>query len=220
MKKLKFLTIFIFGLFNLCFASDESITVTTYYPSPYGSYSYLQTDKLGVGDNNSDGIFTNADVPTTSGDAWIKGRVGIGTNSPQAKLDISGPGASTEFFRVKAPGGFVFARITTDAANTPSFWLSNPSSLSTILLNTDGTSYFSFCNVAIGTMNAAGYRLNVVGTAGLSTGTAWTNTSDRRWKDVKSELKGSSLRVRFWLYARYPMNGMNFIISSLERMRV
>lgn len=99
----------------------EEITITTYYPSPYGSYNSLQTDKLGVGDNNSDGLFTAADVPTTTGDVWIKGKVGMGTMVPGS------------------------------------------------------------------------YRLNVVGTAGLSTGTAWTNTSDRRWKDVKSELKGSSL---------------------------
>ena len=60
----------------------EEITITTYYPSPYGSYSSLQTDKLGVGDNNSDGFFTAVDVPTTTGDVWIKGNVGIGTTSP------------------------------------------------------------------------------------------------------------------------------------------
>jgi Chaperone of endosialidase len=99
----------------------EDITITTYYPSPYGSYNALFTDKLGVGDNNGDSSFTAADVPTTTGQVWIKGKVGIGTMTP-------------------------------------------------------GT-----------------YALSVVGTAGLSTGTAWTNTSDQRWKDVNSELKGNSL---------------------------
>lgn len=64
------------------FLFAEEITITTYYPSPYGSYSSLQTDKLGVGDNNSDGFFTAVDVPTTTGDVWIKGNVGIGTTSP------------------------------------------------------------------------------------------------------------------------------------------
>ncbi len=41
MHKLKFLIILIFGFFSLCFA-EESITITTYYPSPYGVYNELQ----------------------------------------------------------------------------------------------------------------------------------------------------------------------------------
>lgn len=44
MKKLKFLIILIFGFFGLCFA-DESITMTTYYPSPYGSYNQLDVSR-------------------------------------------------------------------------------------------------------------------------------------------------------------------------------
>ncbi|MFH1281202.1 MAG: tail fiber domain-containing protein, partial [Candidatus Omnitrophota bacterium] len=71
--------------FVLFFCADfvlaEEITITTYYPSPYGSYNSLQTDKLGVGDNNAEGAWTSADVPTTSGEAWIKGNVGIGTST-------------------------------------------------------------------------------------------------------------------------------------------
>lgn len=55
----------------------EEITITTYYPSPYGVYNSLLTDKLGVGDNNSDGSITSADVPTTTGNVWIKGIVRI-----------------------------------------------------------------------------------------------------------------------------------------------
>ncbi|MFA4843145.1 MAG: hypothetical protein WC658_04865 [Candidatus Omnitrophota bacterium] len=41
MKKLEFLIILIFGFFSLCFA-DESLTITTYFPSPYGVYNELQ----------------------------------------------------------------------------------------------------------------------------------------------------------------------------------
>ncbi|MDP3947158.1 MAG: tail fiber domain-containing protein [bacterium] len=48
-------------------------------------------------------------------------------------------------------------------------------------------------NVGIGTATPGTHALSVVGTAGLSTGTAWTNTSDWRWKNVRDELKGSSL---------------------------
>jgi len=78
-------------LFIFSFASaEETLTITTYYPSPYGSYNTIYTDKLGVGDNNSDGKATSADVPATIGDVWIKGNVGIGTISPGAKLDVNG----------------------------------------------------------------------------------------------------------------------------------
>jgi hypothetical protein len=40
--------------------------------------------------------------------------------------------------------------------------------------------------VGIGTTNPS-YTLHVVGTAGLSTGTAWTNASDRRLKDIDGD---------------------------------
>lgn len=41
-------------------------------------------------------------------------------------------------------------------------------------------------NVGIGT-DVPGYKLHVVGTAGLSTGTAWTNASDARLKDIEGD---------------------------------
>ncbi len=41
-------------------------------------------------------------------------------------------------------------------------------------------------DIGIGT-TAPGHKLHVIGTAGLSTGTAWTNTSDRRLKDIQGE---------------------------------
>ena len=49
MKKLKFLLIFILGFISLSFA-DETLTITTYYPSPYGSYQDLYVaNTLGIG---------------------------------------------------------------------------------------------------------------------------------------------------------------------------
>ena len=43
--------------------SQETITLTTYYPSPFGVYSQLATDTLGVGDNNSSGGIDANDAP-------------------------------------------------------------------------------------------------------------------------------------------------------------
>ncbi|MDD5097678.1 MAG: tail fiber domain-containing protein, partial [Candidatus Omnitrophica bacterium] len=84
-------------LASVAFAED--ITITTYYPSPYGSYNGLFTDKLGVGDNNSDGSFTSADVPTTAGQVWINGNVGIKTGvvSPSYPLQLNGEPAANGY---------------------------------------------------------------------------------------------------------------------------
>lgn len=60
---------FIFLLFLPVFAQEE-ITITTYYPSPYGAYRDLQVGRaLSVGDVNHDGNFDNNDfIRDVSGD--------------------------------------------------------------------------------------------------------------------------------------------------------
>ncbi|MDD5465344.1 MAG: hypothetical protein PHP73_03270, partial [Candidatus Omnitrophica bacterium] len=80
-------------LFSAIVLAAEEITITTYYPSPYGLYNQLQTSTLGVGDNNGNSVLDSGDVPnpaTNPGDVWIKGKVGIGTTGPTTRLDISG----------------------------------------------------------------------------------------------------------------------------------
>ena len=85
------LLIFLVLVFFAPIVFAEEITITTYYPSPYGSYNSLQTDKFGVGDNNSDGAFNASDVPATTGNVWIRGNVGIGNTNPLSRLSV-GPG--------------------------------------------------------------------------------------------------------------------------------
>ena len=64
---------------------------------------------------------------------------------------------------------------------------------SVVLGNNDITKTLLKGNVGIGTDDTSSHRLRVVGTAGLSTGTAWTNTSDMRLKeDVKAYTRGLS----------------------------
>jgi hypothetical protein len=70
------------------FVFAEDITITTYYPSPYGIYNKLQTDTFGVGDNDEDGSLDSGDVPANSGQAWIHTSLSIGTTTNLAKLHI------------------------------------------------------------------------------------------------------------------------------------
>jgi len=74
MKKL-LLAILVLSVANILYAADETeeITLTTYYPAPYGEYDEL----------------------LASGNAYLainSGRVGIGTDTPDAILDIAGDG--------------------------------------------------------------------------------------------------------------------------------
>ena len=59
------------GLFLFALAEEEEFTITTYYPSPYGSYNELTT-------------YSNTYLATQSGN------VGIGTSNPEAELHVVG----------------------------------------------------------------------------------------------------------------------------------
>lgn len=95
---LSILVFFLFGfillgdpaqqLFKQLAAEEESISLTTYYPAPYGVYNSMAVNHLGVGDNNGDGNLNQADVPAEDGDVWINGSVGIGTVDPDEELHI------------------------------------------------------------------------------------------------------------------------------------
>ena len=63
-KSLFFFWFFLVSTHPFIFAqsSEESITFTTYYPAPYGSYNELQTNKLAVG------YSTSAGLPNINGD--------------------------------------------------------------------------------------------------------------------------------------------------------
>ena len=56
-KILLFLVFSLLILINIvCYAlAEETITLTTYCPAPYGVYGHMATNYLGVGDNNNSG---------------------------------------------------------------------------------------------------------------------------------------------------------------------
>ncbi|MDD5660995.1 MAG: hypothetical protein PHI07_03835 [Candidatus Omnitrophica bacterium] len=96
MYKSNFLFILLILILVIPFlAFAEEITITTYYPSPYGSYRELRSTRVAIGDNYIDGAAYTWEATNGDGgevdylaDLVVEGNVGIGTANPVAKLDI------------------------------------------------------------------------------------------------------------------------------------
>ena len=78
---------FLFFLFSILvfpvfLFAEESITITTYYPSPYGSYNQLTTNRLAMGDTNGDGVMDASDQSNRDGDIRLKAQAGDPTTWP------------------------------------------------------------------------------------------------------------------------------------------
>ncbi len=85
-----FLGFFLLSQLSFSQAWQETVTFTTYYPSPIGLYNRLATQTLGVGDNNLSLAIDVVDAPDPAlnpGDAWINRRLVIG-NVDQDSGDI------------------------------------------------------------------------------------------------------------------------------------
>lgn len=63
--------------------SEETLTITTYYPSPYGRYKELAAQQMKIGTTYSSGGVSPDNL-------IVEGNVGIGTSTPQTKLDVAG----------------------------------------------------------------------------------------------------------------------------------
>ncbi|MFC1709019.1 hypothetical protein ACFL2J_03035 [Candidatus Omnitrophota bacterium] len=64
--------------------AEERITLTTYFPAPYGVYREMRIDKLAVGSP-----YRDSSLPD-DGNLIVSGDVGIGTTNPLAKLEVIG----------------------------------------------------------------------------------------------------------------------------------
>lgn len=85
--------VILFGV--LCmgvYSIAEEITLTTYYPAPYGAYVDLTaTNSLVIGSN-----YAGTETAPTSG-MLVEGNVGIGTTSAATKLDVNGTVKATGY---------------------------------------------------------------------------------------------------------------------------
>ncbi|MBN1913844.1 MAG: hypothetical protein JW788_05520 [Candidatus Omnitrophica bacterium] len=79
---------FYFGMFFIFFLplpsfSEEVLTLTTYYPSPYGSYRELSAQRMKVGVKFSG-------YPIADNNLIVEGKIGVGTTAPSEALEVNG----------------------------------------------------------------------------------------------------------------------------------
>ncbi|MCK9595144.1 MAG: complement C1q domain-containing protein [Candidatus Omnitrophica bacterium] len=93
----------------LLFAENETIAITTYYPSPYGDYLALTSRRMKIGTT-----YSGSGVNVADNNLLVEGNVGIGTTTPVQKLDVNGT------IRAQNPW---FAASSTDCWRSGSGWI-------------------------------------------------------------------------------------------------
>ena len=85
-KTFLILSLFLFLAVPLSHPQEtETITLTTYYPAPYGVYKDMRvTGRLAVGDVNRNNEMDNGDFAAEEETLTVAGKVGIGTTAPRA----------------------------------------------------------------------------------------------------------------------------------------
>ena len=78
----------------------EEITLTTYYPAPYGNYEELQATKLAVGSATT--------MPTTDGDLEVGGNINA------ASYSVGGTAGHTNTYTVVTSVDFLNQAVTTE----------------------------------------------------------------------------------------------------------
>lgn len=137
-KSIRLAVVSLFFLFSLIFsgqAADETLTITTYYPSPYGSYNELSTTG-------------NTTLATTNSTYCV----GIGTTGPTSKFQI-GTGTSLQQWSGSTP--YVLIQGVDNEVATPALTVEDENlgtmfKLTTTGDSTVGTAYFGG-KVGIGT---------------------------------------------------------------------
>ena len=222
-KIIRIFTTVLFGVLCIGLVGiAEEITLTTYYPAPYGAYEELQANKFAVG--------STATIPTTDGEFTVtsnaylatdSGNVGIGDIAPDGKFEVNPDGVEDngdEF--IVASDGNVGIGTTDPQANLEvvgaggviirqgPLYVANDtlSSAQVLYTGADSSNAAIFSarkgmqgfwvttsgNVGIAT-STPGFTLTVAGTSWCTSG-AWSG-SDIRWKENIETLSNPLERV-------------------------
>ncbi|MDD2928136.1 MAG: hypothetical protein PHE30_04715 [Candidatus Omnitrophica bacterium] len=153
--------------------AEDTLTITTYYPSPYGVYREMRSQRLAIGDNYIDNPDYTWEEENGDGgeidylaDLVVEGNVGIGTTNPWQKLTLGASLASSYISILQDAThntnlGWIYNVTPANGyGNWNTYGYTNPIRIdaSNIQLNSQ-----SGGNVGIGTTGPS-YKLDVAGT--------------------------------------------------------
>jgi hypothetical protein len=165
---------FLFCLPALALA-DETLTITTYYPSPYGVYRELRSQRMAIGDSYiqsgtydweaSDGDGGEIDYQA---DLVVQGNVGIGTANPGSRFQV---GTDTVLQQWSGSTPYVLIQGVDNEVATPAFQIKDENQTEMFSVNTTGDSgatarIYMQGKVGIGTTNPQAPLSVYYGTAG------------------------------------------------------
>lgn len=205
----------VFSAIFLCstFVFAEEITITTYYPSPYGVYRELRAQRTAIGDNYIDGANYTWEAADGDGgevdyraDLVVEGNVGIGTVNPGLGIKLGVEGGN-----VKVSGGGIYldnsfglwwgGGIVGMAGDGAGALGLRTNALTRLYINSSG-------NVGIGT-TVPTYKLQLsTDSAAKPTTNTWTIASDQRIKkNILDFTDGLNVVMKLKPYT-YQYNGL------------